>query len=59
MQNYYGSATDHLELGIWVDWFLSKQISVQALCLNDQAFNCLIHLQDNCTVTVSVLEDNV
>ena len=24
-------------------------------CLNDQAYNCLIHLQDNCTVTVSVL----
>ena len=24
-------------------WRVSKQISVQALCLNDQAYNCLIH----------------
>ena len=24
-----------------------------------QAYNCLIHLRDNCTVTVSVLEDDL
>ena len=27
----------HLELGIWVGPSVSKQISKQALCLNDQA----------------------
>ena len=30
---------NHLELGIWV----GKLVSTQALCLNDQAYNCLIH----------------
>ena len=59
----YGSATNHLEVGIWVDcwvgWSVSKQILPQALCLNNQAHSCLIHLQDNCKVTVSVLEDDV
>ena len=40
-----GSATNHLELGIWVSKQISKQISKQAICLNDQAYKCLIHLQ--------------
>ena len=56
---FYGSATNHLELGIWVGRLLSKQISTKALCLNDQDYDCLIHLQGNCTVTVSVLEDTL
>ena len=43
MKIFYGSATNHLELGIWVGWSASTQISTQALCLNDQAYNCLIH----------------
>ena len=42
--NFYGSATNHLELGIWVGCWVSMQISTQALCINNQAYNCLIHL---------------
>ena len=33
---------------------ISTQISTRALCLNDQAYNCLILLRDNCTVTVNL-----
>ena len=50
----YGSATKHLKLSIWVDCW----VSTQALCLNDQAYSCLIHLRDN-SVTLSVLEDDL
>ena len=41
-------------VGLLVSGFVSKQISTQALCLNDKAYNCLIYLRDNCSVTVSV-----
>ena len=47
-------------LGWLLGWSLGVNTNlVQALCLSDQAYNCLIHLQDNCTVTVSALEDNL
>ena len=59
VHNFYGSATNHLELGIWVGRSIIKQISTRALCLNDQGYNCLIHLRDNRTVTVSVLKDDL
>ena len=42
--HFYGSAMNHLELGIWVGWWVSKQISTEAPRLNDQAYNNrLIH----------------
>ena len=33
---------------------VSQSVSAYQIffCLNDQAYNCLIHLRDNCTVTV-------
>ena len=37
----------------------STQISKQALYLNDQVYSCLIHLRDNCTATLSVMEDDL
>ena len=42
-----------------VECWVLKRISTQALCLNDQASNNFIHLRDNCTVTASVLEENL
>ena len=41
--DFYGSATNHLELGIWVNW----SVSTQELCLNNQAYNCLIHFSSS------------
>ena len=60
--HFHGSARNHLENGIWVDCWVGRWVSTstQELCLNDQAYNCLIHLQDNCcTVTVSILEHDL
>ena len=34
--------------------FVSFHFVKKNVCLNDQAYNCLIHLQDNCTVIVSI-----
>ena len=47
---FYGSATNHLELGIWVGLpvCLNTNFKTSNLCLNDQAYNCLIHFSYHC-----------
>ena len=51
---FYGSATNHLEIGIRVGKSVTTQISTQALCLNDQAYNCLNHFL-SCIIVISCI----
>ena len=51
VRQFYGSATNHLELGIWAGLSVPKQISPQALCLNNQACNSMIHFS-SCIIII-------
>ena len=57
IRSVYGLAKNHLDVGIWVSWLvgLNKYFKTSNLCLNDQAYYCLIHFSSSsCIIAMHI-----